>query len=639
MKNKDKFWYLIMLLLGGLLLQSVNTYAADKVLETSVLDQEPVSLTVYLQVLEDPSQTLTFADVQKPDVASRFKGDNSPAAALNYGYTDSAYWLRLSLSNTGDRPAVRMLELDNPELEHIQFFQPDKDGAYRSVVTGGVLPFATRPYLNNNYVFPITLEEHSRQVFYLRINSHRVTIPARLWTPQAFHVKERNYYIGQAWYFGMVTAMVIFYFFIFLVFRSVIYLHYVGFVICAAFVIATQNGLTKEFLPFDSYKWSSISFSISYSLSMFASLVVTRSMLSTRYFVPRLDRLLKIFAGLFLLNILANITQEQIFVKTLTLLVFSSLMLTMVTVAYCALRRQRIAYFAIVAFTLPTLGSVMMVLRNLQILPSNALTSNGLQIGSALEMLLLAFALADRFNMIRRKAMNDVKQANAYLEERLKVREAELTATHTKLREVEQRQTLTQERQRLMQDMHDGLGSSLVSALRVVEHGRMNEGEVALVLKGCIDDLKLAIDSMEPVEADLLLLLATFRYRLGPRLENTGITLHWEVKSIPKIEWLDPKNALHILRILQEVFTNIIKHTQATIIRVATCVEHDHVVVTIVDNGQGFDLEQALERGGKGLSNQMRRAESIGAEIKWKSNNQGTCCELWLPIWRRQLVV
>jgi signal transduction histidine kinase len=122
-------------------------------------------------------------------------------------------------------------------------------------------------------------------------------------------------------------------------------------------------------------------------------------------------------------------------------------------------------------------------------------------------------------------------------------------------------------------------------------------------------------------------------------LENTGITLHWEVKSIPKIEWLDPKNALHILRILQEVFTNIIKHTQATIIRVATSVEHDHVVVTIVDNGQGFDLEQALERGGKGLSNQMRRAESIGAEIKWKSNNQGTCSELWLPIMRRQLVV
>jgi signal transduction histidine kinase len=217
---------------------------------------------------------------------------------------------------------------------------------------------------------------------------------------------------------------------------------------------------------------------------------------------------------------------------------------------------------------------------------------------------------------------------------RRKQLEADIFDSHERLREIEQRQMLSQERQRLMQDMHDGLGSSLVSALRVVEHGRMSETEVAQVLKGCIDDLKLAIDSMEPIEADLLLLLATLRYRLGPRLESTGIALRWEVQNVPDLNWLDPKNSLHILRILQEAFTNIIKHTHATEIRLATGTEGDYVLVTITDNGQGFAVAEALKSGGKGLSNQLRRAEAIGGEVSWQSDKAGTCFTLRLPVLR-----
>ena len=229
-------------------------------------------------------------------------------------------------------------------------------------------------------------------------------------------------------------------------------------------------------------------------------------------------------------------------------------------------------------------------------------------------------------------AIGEVERVNAGLAQRLQDREDALKISHERLREIGQREVLSQERQRLMQDMHDGLGSSLITALRKAEHGRMDEAELAQVLKGCIDDLKLAIDSMEPVEADLLLLLATFRYRLGPRLESTGIKLCWEVNSIPDLDWLNPNSALHILRILQEAFTNIIKHTHASEIRVATRAEKDHVVVTVSDNGQGFSVADALKSGGKGLSNQMRRAQSISGEIGWEFDDSGTHMSLRLPV-------
>jgi len=232
-------------------------------------------------------------------------------------------------------------------------------------------------------------------------------------------------------------------------------------------------------------------------------------------------------------------------------------------------------------------------------------------------------------------AIGEVEELNASLAQRLHKREAELEDSHRRLREIERRQTISDERQRLMQDMHDGLGSSLISAIRSVEGGGMSDDKVSQILKSCLDDLKLTLDSLEPVEADVLLLLATLRYRLEPRLEGTGVSLRWEVQELPALEWLDPSSALHILRIVQESISNILRHTRATEIRVATSLDGAGVRVTIEDNGQGFDVAKAMAASsGRGLQNQRRRAHSIRGTVDWESLPTGTRFVLWLPLRR-----
>lgn len=197
---------------------------------------------------------------------------------------------------------------------------------------------------------------------------------------------------------------------------------------------------------------------------------------------------------------------------------------------------------------------------------------------------------------------------------------------------IENEQMLGAERRRLMQDMHDGLGSSLISAIRSVEQGAMSGTEISGVLKGCMDDLKLAIDSMESVDADLLLLLATLRFRLAPRIESAGVALRWEVQPVPALSWLDPGGALHILRIMQECVANVLRHTRATIIRFSTATDGQGVCVVIEDNGAGFAVEEALRRSGRGLRNQQRRALAIGGTVRWESGSGGTRFTLWLPL-------
>lgn len=242
------------------------------------------------------------------------------------------------------------------------------------------------------------------------------------------------------------------------------------------------------------------------------------------------------------------------------------------------------------------------------------------------------FVLITVVNRRYTSAMTEIANANKTLEVKLKQREEELTATHELIRKAEKEKLLADERQRLMSDMHDGFGSSLITALAMIKHSDLDKTQVSEIIQDCIDDLKLTIDSMEPIDADLLLVLAMLRYRLEPKLQQSGIQLDWQVESIPPMEWLRPESALQILRIIQEAFTNIIKHAQATHVVLKCTCSKNCVSVCIEDNGIGIDLEKA--RLNRGILNMRRRAEQLGATISWKSNTQstGTFVRLELPV-------
>jgi signal transduction histidine kinase len=234
-------------------------------------------------------------------------------------------------------------------------------------------------------------------------------------------------------------------------------------------------------------------------------------------------------------------------------------------------------------------------------------------------------------------SLADVESSNVELDRQLAARTRELEASHARLREVEREQALADERQRLIREMHDGMGSALMSSLVLVEQGRLDNAAVAQVLRENIDDLKLTIDSLEPIGPDLLTLLGTVRYRLGSRLERAGIRLVWNVKDLPPLPWLDANASLQVLRILQEALTNVVKHAQASTIRVDTDFDKDSVVVRVTDDGRGTEAaaRDAGQPAGRGLQNMKRRAESLGGRVDLESRPGATAISLRLPRERR----
>lgn len=181
-----------------------------------------------------------------------------------------------------------------------------------------------------------------------------------------------------------------------------------------------------------------------------------------------------------------------------------------------------------------------------------------------------------------------------------------------------------------MRDMHDGIGGQLISATAAARGGAKEE--LVDSLEVALTDLRLMIDSFEPVYGDLTTVLGIIRMRLEKRLNNHGLHFDWQVDDIAEVPDLAPHKVLQVMRIIEEAVTNIVRHANAKKI---TVMARDGinkgdagVFVEIKDDGKGIDDNI---RKGRGLDNMNRRAEAIGGKLLITAANPGTLVSLWLP--------
>lgn len=239
-----------------------------------------------------------------------------------------------------------------------------------------------------------------------------------------------------------------------------------------------------------------------------------------------------------------------------------------------------------------------------------------------------------------RDAYYEALDLNRDLEQRVAEKHAELEENYSRLRSFERDHAVALERDRIMQDVHDGMGGQLVSTLALVESGNSSPEEVAEAIRDALDDMRLMLDSLDRgLNDDLPAVLGLARERLQPRLERAGIRFDWKISPLPPQRGLGSEQVLHVLRIVQESITNAVKHASATTIRVSTGVatqpdEEVHagetgVEVVVSDNGSGIPVSPRM---GRGLANMQRRARSVGGQLTIETGRQGTQVRLWIPV-------
>ena len=256
-------------------------------------------------------------------------------------------------------------------------------------------------------------------------------------------------------------------------------------------------------------------------------------------------------------------------------------------------------------------------------------------------LVLVVYALISGDYIIR--TLNRAENVNLELEQRIQNKSNALEDSYLQLRKTEMAGALSsarlQERERLLRDMHDGLGAHLMTALRGVERSALNRDQIAQSLQDGIDELRMMMDSAD-MGADLSAALAAWRNRWDNRLGAAGVQLHWKLDDALDNIALDSDALLQIMRILQEAATNVVKHSGAQYLHLhATLVTEPgqtSLLIVLNDDGRGLPLE-ATQPHQRGLRNMRHRAELIGATLQTSAGSHGGAnpgCEIrfMLPV-------
>jgi signal transduction histidine kinase len=228
-------------------------------------------------------------------------------------------------------------------------------------------------------------------------------------------------------------------------------------------------------------------------------------------------------------------------------------------------------------------------------------------------------------------AVRRTEQANLDLEERVAEKVREIEANQARVEEAVHEQARARERQRILTDMHEGLGASLIGLLRYAQAGRPDGSAIAQRVREALQEMKIAVDALQPHEGDLASVLGGLRYRLDGMIRETGVRMVWQVEDLPPVAGLGPAAIFALQRILLEAITNVLKHAVARQIVVTARVRgEDAVSITVEDDGTGFDAQ--LPAAGLGLASMRARAARAGAALEIRSSGgKGTIVEIVLP--------
>ncbi len=250
-------------------------------------------------------------------------------------------------------------------------------------------------------------------------------------------------------------------------------------------------------------------------------------------------------------------------------------------------------------------------------------TAHGPYLPYTVSFVLITFGSLILFRFAR--ALRETEVLNRELEARVAQKASELEANYARIRLFERDQALVAERARIMRDMHDGIGGQLVAAIALASRPSAAR-ELDALLHEALDDLRMMIDSLESTEADLLTALGMLRMRVSNRFAAAGLEFRWQVTDVPRIPGFGPEQVLQVMRIVQEAFTNALKHASARTITVRTASEllasgAPAVAIYIEDDGKGIAVGERL--GGRGLANMRRRAQSLGADLEIRPGAEG----------------
>ncbi len=361
---------------------------------------EVVHITTGIEYLEDATHTIPAQLVFK---SAAFK--KVPDGIPNEKFTNSAFWFRFKIKNETNLPSL-ILKLANPALDSVDYYEQMGQDSFRAYHTGQSVPFAHREYLSSDYLFTVSLPPHTEKYVYLRIaTGAELLTPLTIGSEASIFEKDKYKDIFWGIYIGIMLAMLLYNCFVYSTTSDDSYLYYIVYVLTVVVTQITISGYAFQLLWPNQLLVAKYSAIFNPVLAGIAAVGFIRNFLKTKSFLPKSDRVFFVFVGLYLLGTVVGCFGN--FTSGLHIIDMTAgvLSLYVLAVGFVISRKgYRPAVFFMISWLVFLVGVFIFVFKNLGILPYNVYTVYTMPVGSAMEVLLLSFALADRINLLKKEA-------------------------------------------------------------------------------------------------------------------------------------------------------------------------------------------------------------------------------------------
>lgn len=371
------------------------------------------SLGFSLEILEDPYKQWTLEDVSSPEFAEKFF--LSQEAVPNFGFSDSAYWIRFEIQNETEALYKWLLELSCASMHAIDLYlapaecyplsrQHAESCSLIEKHSGDRFPFSHREIRHRYFLFELPLVPEIRYTVYARFeNADTMIFPLTVWSPQAYIEQVERVQLFQGIFLGILFIMAGYNFFLFLTLRDPNIGYYVFFILSYGLFQASSAGFSTQYLWPNLVWWNYRAVPFFGSLGVIAFLQFTKTFLMTSINLPKLHRIiigLQWIAIVTALLVLLPIVDIGKIFTPLVVITLIAMPVSLVAGILSWRQGYHPAFYFVLAWSGFIIAIFIRMLANLTILPGNAITNASDTVGAIVLVLLLSLALADRIRNI-----------------------------------------------------------------------------------------------------------------------------------------------------------------------------------------------------------------------------------------------
>lgn len=472
-----------------ILVNSINALEPLKLEETK--EYYPVGL--HLEIFEDKTANLTIDDVRKPELDNQWFINKKESPS--FGYSKSVYWVRFEIENNLPFEKEWLLEVGYPLIDFVDCYIFDTNGNFVLKQTGDRLPFKEREVSYRNFIFNFKTTTNQKKRIYLSFKGDSsMQFPMTIWSNKQFIEKVNTETISLGLYYGIMVAMVLYNLFIFLSVKDLSYLFYILYISSYTIVQMSLNGLTYEYFWSNSPWWGNHSLPFIISLCSIAILVFANTFLKIKENIPRFHKFFPIFLVIgFGLMIGSFVIKYSIIGQASILFAVLVAVIALVLGFICVYRGYRPARYYLIAWSVFLISILLFTFKSFGLIPAVFITNYGIQLGSAAEVILLSFALADRINIMeqekkdaQQKALDIQEKANQDLEIKVQKRTEELKDAQEKILIMEKEAVERQMAGGFAHEMRNALAGAKMVISKALGFGNPDEGQKSICLENSL---------------------------------------------------------------------------------------------------------------------------------------------------------